>query len=165
MAIEPGMVVVDLGAGTGYFLPYLAQAVGPSGRVIALDVEADMVRYMNERAERAGLTNVSARQVPFEDPALQAASVERILVVDTWHHIQGRPQYAEKLAAALEEGGQLFIVDFTMEADHGPPPEHRLRPEDVRAELEAAGFEVELRKESLPDQYVIVGTRRSPPPP
>src|SRR5262249_28911877 len=86
LRIEPGMTVVDLGAGTGYFLPHLSRAVGPQGKVIALDIEADMVRYMKERAGREGLPNVEARQVSPSDPALPPGSVDRVLIVDTWHH-------------------------------------------------------------------------------
>jgi SAM-dependent methyltransferase len=162
MAIRPGMTVVDLGAGTGYFLRHLSAAAGSSGAVIALDVEADMVRYMTERAAREGLTNVTARLVPFDDPGLAPETADRILIVDTWHHIADRGRYAAKLAAALRPGGAVLVVDFTHDTTRGPPKEHRLRPEEVAAELRAGGLLTETAREELPDQYIVVGRRARP---
>ncbi|HUH04418.1 MAG TPA: methyltransferase domain-containing protein [Kofleriaceae bacterium] len=160
LSLSDGMTVADLGAGTGYFLPHLSRAVGTSGKVLGLDVEPDMVRYMNERAAREQLANVQARVVGTDDPELAAASVDRILIVDTWHHIGARAAYAGKLAAALKPGGAVYIVDFTMETERGPPPKHRLRSADVIAELTAAGLRAELIAEDLPDQYIVVGRKQ-----
>jgi hypothetical protein len=61
--------------------------MGPEGKVVGLDIEQDMVRYMSERAQREHLANVTARVVPLDDPQLRAASADRVLIVDTWHHI------------------------------------------------------------------------------
>jgi SAM-dependent methyltransferase len=161
MAIAPGMVVADLGAGTGYFLPYLSRAVGDQGRVLALDIEPDMVAHMTARAEHEKLGNVVAQLVKPDDPGLPPESVDRVLIVDTWHHIDARPGYATKLRAALRPGGTVTIVDFTLESSHGPPKEHRLRPEVVLEELAQGGLRAEVLKTALPDQYVVRGTRRA----
>jgi SAM-dependent methyltransferase len=160
LGLSPGMTVVDLGAGTGYFLPHLARAVGPKGRVLALDIEPDMVRYMKERAAREGLAGVEPRMVAVDDPGLPAGSVDRVLVVDTWHHIPNRAPYASKLASALAPGGAVVVVDFTKEAHRGPPPEHRLPPEQVVAELGAAGLAAAIVPAPLPEQYIVMGRRR-----
>ena len=157
LRITPGMTAVDLGAGTGYFMPYLARAVGPQGSVLALDLEADMVRYMRERAVREKLSNVKAIQVAPDDPGLAAGSAARILVVDTWHHIPAREAYAKKLRAALAPCGMIAVVDFTLESQRGPPKAHRIPPEKVVAELAAAGLVAEVADEGLPDQYVVLG--------
>jgi len=159
MRIEPGMTVADIGAGTGYFEPYLSRAVGSKGRVLALDIEPDMVRYMKERAAREKLGNVDAILAPADDVGVPAASADRVLVVDTWHHIHQREQYAARLASALRPGGMVAIVDFTLESKRGPPPDHRLAPDTVMAELRAGGFTAELASESLPDQYIVLGRR------
>jgi predicted methyltransferase len=159
LRIAPGMTVVDLGAGTGYFLPHLSRDVGPSGKVIALDIEPDMVRYMKVRAAREGLANVASRLVPLDDPQLPAGSVDRVLVVDTWHHIDGRPAYAAKLRAALAPGGAVFVVDFKLDATRGPPPAHRLSPERVAAELAQGGLASEIVPAPLPEQYIVAGRR------
>jgi ubiquinone/menaquinone biosynthesis C-methylase UbiE len=159
MRITEGQTVADVGAGTGYFLPHLARAVGARGRVLGLDIEPDMVRYMRERAAREGLVNVEAKVVPLADPGLTAGAIDRVLLVDTWHHIADRTAYATKLRGALAPGGAVYIVDFTREAKHGPPAQHRLRAEQVVDELTAAGLKAQVIEEPLPDQYIVVGRR------
>ena len=162
MAIEPGMIVVDLGAGTGYFLGPLSAAVGADGVAVGLDIEESMVEHMRERSEREGWHNVEARVVTPDDPQLASASVDRVLVVNVWHHIEGREDYARKLHEGLRAGGEVWVVDFTKESSHGPPVDHRLDPEEVMAELAAGGLETRLVEgETLPEQYVVVG-RRAP---
>lgn len=160
LAIEPGMTVVDLGAGTGYFLPHLARAVGPEGRVIALDVEPNMVRHMEERIAREGIANVEARVAATDDPGLDPGSVDRVLVVDTWHHIEGRERYAARLRDALREGGTVTVVDFTRESPQGPPPAMRLSAEAVVEELRAGGLAPAIREERLPYQWVVTAQVR-----
>jgi SAM-dependent methyltransferase len=159
LAVTAGLTVADLGAGTGYFESRLSAAVGAEGHVLALDVAPEMVAYMTERFTREGLTNVEARQVGFESAGLAPASVDRILVVDTWHHVENRLPYARELAAALREGGTLTIVDFTMESPEGPPVAMRLSAESVIEELSAAGLRAELVTESLPHQWIVRGAR------
>ncbi len=162
LTLKPGTRVADIGAGTGYFEPHLSRAVGPSGSVFALDVEDSMVAYLRERAARESLTNVTASKVEFEDPKLAKQSVDRVLIVNTWHHIAGREAYAKKIKEGLVSQGFVAIVDFTLEATHGPPKEHRLSPEQVKKELESAGFRVEIATETLPEQYVVIGHNPSP---
>lgn len=160
LALAPGMVVADIGAGTGYFEKRLSQAVGPNGAVIAVDIEPDMVRYLRERAHREHTPNVEARLAAPDDPKLAPGSVDRILIVDTWHHIPDRVAYGRKLAAALEPGGAVFVVDFTQETDKGPPKQHRIPPAQVVDELTRAGLTASVVEVGLPDQYVVRGERR-----
>jgi|GEM_PF-1004584 len=156
MQIRRGMTVADIGAGTGYFLPYLHHAVGTKGQVLALDLAKTLVQHMNTRAQKAGWKNVKAIQVKPTDPQLKANSVDRILIVNTWHHISHRIAYAKKLVKALKPGGALYIVDFTMEARKGPRKNHRLKALQVQRELDKAGFASSMAlKESLPDQYIV----------
>jgi ubiquinone/menaquinone biosynthesis C-methylase UbiE len=155
MKITAGMTVADIGAGTGYFEPWLSRAVGPTGKVLALDVEPDMVRYITERAAREHLANVTASQVAIDDPQLPKGKVDRILIVDTWHHIPSREAYAAKLRDALSAEGSITIVDFTKASPHGPPPQHRLTPEQVVGELRTTGLSAGVVPSSLPDQYIV----------
>jgi predicted methyltransferase len=152
-----GMTIVDLGAGTGYFIAYLSEAVGREGRVLALDTEQSMIDAMAARIERDELENVWPRIVAPNDPALIRRSVDRVLVVNTWHHISERVAYGEKLLPGLRPGGLLLIVDFTMDSPVGPPPQKRLTHDTVVRELEAAGFVAEVVEESLPYQYAVAG--------
>lgn len=161
LGLAPGMTVADLGAGTGYFVPHLSRAVGPGGRVVALDVSPEMVAWLSEETLPAlALDNAEARLVERDDPGLAAGSVDRVLVVNTWHHVPAREAYAARLAEALAPGGEVWVLDFTLEADEGPPVEMRLTPEEVAAELAAGGLEAEVvAAEELPKQYAVVGRR------
>jgi SAM-dependent methyltransferase len=161
LAIAPGMTVADLGTGTGYFVPHLSRAVGPTGKVLALDIEPDMVRYVAERARREALGNVEARACAADDPSLADGSVARILIVDTWHHIPARGAYAKKLEKALAPGGFVMVIDFTRRSPHGPPVRHRITAEQVIRELAEGGLAAEQVDSELSDQYVVVG-RRAP---
>ena len=161
MAIAPGMTIADVGAGTGYFEPHLSKATGATGKVLAIDLEADMVRWTNERAKREGLANVEAMLGAPADPKLAPSSVDRVLVVDTWHHIEDRAGYAKKLATALRPGGIVFIVDFTKESPHGPPAHARLTPDEISADLRGAGLEAKKIEVNLPYQYMIGASRPS----
>ena len=158
LELGPGMVIADIGAGTGYFAVRLARAV-PDGQVIATDIEPGMIRHMTDRAAREQLPNLHAVLTPPADPMLAAGSVDRILVVDVWHHIDDRVGYARALAKALRRGGKLAIVDFTREARQGPPPAMRLTPDQVIAELRDAGLTASLSPTVLPEQYIVIATR------
>jgi SAM-dependent methyltransferase len=160
MEIEPGMTVADLGAGTGYFLSYLSAAVGGAGKVLGLDPEAELVQFMVERAEREGWGNVEPRKIPYDDLGVEPGSLHRVLVVNTWHHIENREAYSERLLRALAPSGRVYIVDLTHESPSGPPPEHRLKPRQILGDLTQGGFEGKLLEEDLPRQFVVVAWRR-----
>ncbi len=157
MQIKAGMHIADIGAGTGYFLPYLHKAVGATGHVEGLDINGPMVKHMAERIQKAGWSNVKARQVKTDDPQLANQSVDRVLVVNTWHHIADRVAYAKKIKAGLKVGGSVWIVDFTMEAKRGPNKKHRLSPAQVIKEFQEAGLKARIVPSSLPDQYIVEG--------
>ncbi len=159
LSLRPGMIVADVGAGTGYFEPHLARAVGQTGKVLALDIEPNLVAFMRDRFVREHLENARASLCLPDDPLLGEASVDRIVLVDTWHHVPDRVLYAQRLSKAVRVGGAIFVVDFTLESKMGPPPEHRLSADVVRAELAGAGLDATILGESLPEQYVVVGWR------
>jgi cyclopropane fatty-acyl-phospholipid synthase-like methyltransferase len=160
MGVEEGMTVVDIGAGTGFFVPFLARAVGAGGKVLALDVEPNMVEHLRARAAESGLAQVEARRVDPGDPGVAAGSVDRILIVNTWHHIDDRGAYSAKLREGLAAGGSVWVVDFDKTSSKGPPAQHKLEPREVIAELEAGGLAAEQVAEDLPEQYVVVARAR-----
>ena len=152
--LEPGAIVADIGAGTGYFSVRIAKRV-LQGKVLAADVEPDMVRYLGERARREGLSNVVPVQASADAANLPEAA-DLILVVDTYHHIGHRIHYFAKLKESLRPGGRLVIVDFTAASPEGPPLEHRIPPEKVAEELAAAGYTLAETHDILPRQYFLI---------
>jgi predicted methyltransferase len=156
MQITPGMTVADIGAGTGYFTPFLSQAAGEGGKILALDIEADMIRYLGERKQKEGWQNVETRQVKTDDPMLAPGEAHRIVIVNTWHHIWEREKYGAKLLSGLAADGTLTIVDFTLQSKMGPKQSEKLSEAQVIEELKKAGFQAEIATETLPEQYVII---------
>ncbi len=162
MQIEPGMTLVDLGAGTGYMLPWLVTAAGDTGKVIAADVSSEMLRYLTEMIREKGWKNATTHEAKYESPALADDTVDRLVTVNTWHHIEQREAYAALLYRAMRKGGLVVVVDFLAEPTEGfgPPLEMRLKAEQVASELSAGGFATEIISESLPRHYIVVAKRR-----
>ncbi|MBI3936796.1 MAG: class I SAM-dependent methyltransferase [Betaproteobacteria bacterium] len=154
LALAPGAAVADIGAGTGYFAVRLARAL-PKGRVTGVDTEPDMVRYLNERAKREGLANLSAQLGAADGPRL-AAPVDLVIVVDTYHHIPQRERYFTRLRDALKPGGRIAIIDFRANAPMGPPARFLVPPERVKQEFARAGYELAQEHVFLPYQYFLV---------
>ncbi len=159
LAVKPGQVVADIGAGSGYFSRRFATAVGPAGKVLAVDIEPGLLEYVRDRAEREGQANLLTVLASETDPRLAPGSVDMIFVCNTIHHFDDRPAYIQKMRQALRPGGRVVVVDYFPEAqlEHGPPPSMRLPASTVSEELKAAGLATETL-EFLPVQYVVVGT-------
>jgi ubiquinone/menaquinone biosynthesis C-methylase UbiE len=157
LALREGERVADIGAGTGYFALRLARAVGPTGRVYAVDVSPDMVRLLNRRVRDAKLANVVTVLADTDDPLLAEASVDRVVIVNTWHHVDARPKYLEILRRVLKPGGQVVQIDFhKRDLPVGPPAGMKIAREDVVGEMEAAGFRLAAEHSFLPYQYFLV---------
>jgi SAM-dependent methyltransferase len=146
--------VADIGAGTGYFSVRIAKLV-PDGKVFAVDIEPDMLRYLGERAHHEHLHALRTVQASADNPNLPEP-VDVALIVDTYHHIDDRVGYFSRLKSSLRPGGRVAIVDFKTDAPDGPPPERRIPPDKVTAELEQAGYTLVARHEFLPRQYFLV---------
>jgi SAM-dependent methyltransferase len=154
LALKPDARVADLGAGTGYFSARLAN-MAPQGRVYAVDIEPDMVRFLADRAKREGLKNLTAVQGAPDDPRLPE-KVDLILLVDVYHHIEARAGYFRKLSQSLRPGGRIAIIDFTLDSPQGPPPSARVAPATVKTEMKAAGYALAAEHRFLPHQYFLV---------
>jgi SAM-dependent methyltransferase len=154
LQLERTARVADLGAGTGYFSVRIAKRV-PVGKVFAIDIEPDMVRYLRERAQREHLSVLVPVLASAESSNLPEP-VDLILVVDTYHHIDHRIGYFARLRESLRPNGRLAIVDFKADSPNGPPLEHRISPEKLTAELNAAGYSLVATHLFLPRQYFIV---------
>jgi predicted methyltransferase len=163
LKLAPDARVADLGAGTGYFAVRLANMV-PKGRVYAVDIEPDMVKYLGERARREKLPNMVAVQGTPADPRLPE-KVDLIMLVDVYHHIEDRTEYFRRLASSLAPGGRVAVIDFKLDAPAGPPRAARIAPDRVKDELARAGLRLVEEHGFLPHQYFLVfaaqGGRRS----
>ncbi len=157
LRIVPGMTVADLGAGTGYFNRYLSKAVGPRGMVLALDTEVEMVQHMAERNRREKLSNVLPVLVNPDDPFLPSHRLDRVLIVDTYHHIDDRLNYFRRMKEALAPKGSVVVVDyFKRPLPVGPPPEHKLGRDFVIDEMRQSGYTLAREETFLPYQYFLV---------
>ena len=154
--LEPGSMAADVGAGTGYFTFPLARAVGPEGRVLAIDIEANMVEHLRERAAEEGTAWVEPLLVPPDDPGIPEGAADCILVVDTYHHIHDRVDYLRRLRRALAPGGEVVVIDFfKRELPVGPPLEHKMARDHVVAEFLEAGYLLRAEETFLPHQYFL----------
>ena len=156
LRLRPDARVADIGAGTGYFSARLSRML-PRGKVYAVDLEPDMVRYLGERAEREGLKNLfpvrgSAREANLPEP------VDLALLVDVYHHIDDRPRYFERLKESLRADGRVAIIDFRLDAKDGPPRAARIPPAQVKREMAQAGYALAAEPDFLPNQYFLIFT-------
>ena len=144
LRIEPGDAVAEIGAGSGYWLPWLSEAVGPDGRVYAVEVDDDKVSALNQLVRDEGFLNVEVIRGEFADPLLPDAQINLAMTCLTYHHIEEREAYFEKLRQALSPGGRVAHLDDTGEV---PIPliwlaskGHWTKPDDMKREMEAAGY-------------------------
>jgi predicted methyltransferase len=157
LGLRPDAVIADVGAGTGYFAVRFANMV-PAGKVYAVDVEPDMVRYLAERAKKEKRANLVAVKGAAGDPRLPEKA-DLVVLVDAYHHIGQRERYFRALAGSLKPGGRIAVIDFRMDSPSGPPKSARVAPERVKAELAAAGYALAEEHGFLPRQYFLVFTR------
>jgi len=147
MAVAPGGAVADVGAGNGFFTVRLADAVGASGLVYAVDISDGVLRSLRERVERDGRHNVKVVSGETDDPRLPDTSVDAVLINNAYHEMDAHQAMLGHLWKALRPGGRLVIVDqiegSRRDADRGrQTARHEIAPGLVRADLEAAGFEI-----------------------
>lgn len=161
LKLQPGQVVADLGAASGYLSRPMAQAVGPKGWVFAVEVESGFFAPLHQLAADYGIHNIATVLATADDPCLPEASVDVILICNTLHHIEERPAYYDKLKRALKPKGRFVVVDFFHDRDIpvGPKRSERLSVRQVNDELSAAGFQVSQELNLLPYQYIITGQR------
>ena len=150
-----GRTVADLGAGTGFFSVRLAAA---GAKVFAVDVDQRFVDYIAARAKKEPHGDrIEARLATLDDPKLEPASVDDVLLVDVYHHIDAREAYFRRLLSAFRPHGRLFVVDFKKgDLPVGPPDMLKLPAEHVVLELTRAGYgEPEVDTTTLPYQYIV----------
>jgi len=163
LALRPGMTVADLGAGTGYFSRHLAAAVGPNGTVLAIETEPNLVVHLRERAEKESTANVVPVLASRDNPRLPWGVVQVLLIVDTFHHIDDRRAYFERLTPVLAREARIAVIDWKKtELPVGPDIDHKLARAQVVDEMKAAGFHLVDEPRALPYQYFLIFSSREP---
>jgi predicted methyltransferase len=160
LALGPGQTACDIGAGPGYFTLRLAKAVGPQGRVYAVDVDPAILASLRDRLEPTGLTNVTPVLAAVRDPWLPKAACDLILIVDTYHHFYDGPAYLRRLTEALRPGGRIANIDYKKEDGvNGPPSSERVSRDEFVADAARAGLAPVSEPAFLPRQYFVILAR------
>ena len=152
--VRPGQAVCDLGCGNGYHALPLAEALGPEGTLYAVDLQPEMLAMLAQLAGAGGLRNVRCIQAELDDPRLEPASCDLVLLVDVYHELSRPVRVMGHVREALRPGGRVVLVEFRSEDPSVPiKPEHTMSKAQVVRELAAHGFgwadEVGLRGEPL----------------
>jgi SAM-dependent methyltransferase len=141
--LKPGMVIADIGAGTGVFSREFSKAVGASGKVYAVDVEKELLDYIRDRAAKEKQTNIQPVQGKFEDPAIPARDVDIAFFHDVLHHIEKRQQYLKSLSTYIKPKGLIALIEMDRSdpnTGHRGDPNMLLDRKDVDAWMAESGF-------------------------
>ena len=157
--LAPDDVVADLGAGTGYFTFRLAPLV-PQGRVYAVDIQPEMLRIIEARADEDGVANVAPVLGSETAPGLRPRSTDLTLVVDAYHEFSNPREMLRGIFDATRPGGRLVLVEYRAEDPDVPiKPLHKMTEAQARREVETAGFRFVENRDVLPQQHVLVFER------
>ncbi len=133
IGIEPGMVGAEIGAGRGRYVVQLAVRVGESGKIYAEDIDAAALRHLDQRCERWGLSNVESVLGEVTEPKLPPGELDFIFIISSYHHFEDPTTLLRNARAALKPDGMLAIGEWLRST----------APEDVEAQVSAAGFRLE----------------------
>jgi len=141
--LKPGLIVADIGAGTGAFSRPLAKAVGPTGKVYAVDIQQGLLDYINQRAKKEKIANIQTVLGQFDDPKLPAHDVDLALINDVLHHIEHRSVYLKALASYLKPNGRIAVIEMDKNDPNTPhrnEPEMLISKDDANQWMAAAGL-------------------------
>jgi len=157
LALKLGMVVADVGAGTGYIARRMAALVGPMGVVYAVDVQPEMIRMLQALAAKARLPQIKPVLGAADDVRLAAASVDLAIMVDVYHELEFPREMLASIVRALKAGGRVVFVEYRAEDPRVPIKAlHKMSEAQVRREAGALGLQWERTASGLPWQHVIV---------
>jgi SAM-dependent methyltransferase len=157
IGVLPGMIVADVGAGSGYMTTRLAQRVGPSGKVYANDVQPALLEILRDKAQRDGLTNIDVVLGTEEDARLPEHAIDLVLLVDVYHEFSQPQKMLQSIRRSLNPGGELVLIEYREEDPSIPIADaHRLGVADALTEVQAEGFTFDRLIPGLPRQHIIV---------
>jgi SAM-dependent methyltransferase len=156
LGLQPDDVVADIGAGTGYFSFPISQVV-PKGKVLAVDIQPEMIALLNQQKQRRKVTNVLPVLGKIDDPQLPAGGVDLVLMVDAYHEFSHPREMMEKIVRSLKPGGRVALVEYRAEDPKVPiKPLHKMSLKQARKEMEAVGLVLLENKEGLPWQHLML---------
>jgi ubiquinone/menaquinone biosynthesis C-methylase UbiE len=145
LSLKSGMIVADIGAGSGLFSRPLAKAVAPAGKVYAVDIQQDLLDYINQRDQEENIHNIQTVLGEFGDPKLPARDVDLAFINDVLHHIQNRAAYLKVLGSYTKANGRIAIIEFNKDdpdAPHRNQPELQVGREEILQWMSDAGFKL-----------------------
>ena len=164
LAIEPGMTVADIGAGTGYISRRLAAQVGTGGVVYAVDVQPEMVGMLRTMVSSSKLLQIRPLLGAADDVRLPAASVDVALMVDVYHELAYPREVLASIVRALKPGGRVVFVEYRAEDPRVPiKAVHKMSEAQVRREASASGLSWVRTAGGLPWQHVVIFRKSSNP--
>jgi SAM-dependent methyltransferase len=157
LALTTGMVVADVGAGTGYMSLRMAKRVGPSGKVYAEDIQPEMLALLKRMQAKLKITNVETVLGTSSDARLPTGAIDLELLVDVYHEFSEPTKMLDSLRSALRPEGRLVLLEYRKEDPKIPiRPEHTMTVQEVKTELGAAGFRMDRVIETLPLQHILI---------
>ncbi len=150
--LTTGERVADLGAGGGYFTWRLADAVGPTGKVYAVDIDPDMTGYLKATAQQRGYANVETIVAAPDDPKLPEHGIDLLFTCNTYHHIENRTAYFARVKQNLAPDGRVAIIDYRPEGFFQSIFPHATAAELIQREMSEAGYRLEHEYDFLPSQ-------------
>jgi len=156
LPLEPDDVVADIGAGTGYFsLPIAARV--PRGRVLAVDIQQEMLDIVGSRTKSAGIRNVEPVLATETNPGLPAGTVDLVLMVDAYHEFSHPREVMTGVARGLKTGGRVVLIEYRGEDPSVPILElHKMTEAQARKEMSAVGLEWQETRDVLPQQHFMI---------
>jgi SAM-dependent methyltransferase len=155
--VVPGNTVADVGAGTGYFSIRIARKIVPGGKVIATDIQPQMLKMLEANAKKANVENITTVLCTETDAKLPLASVDLALMVDVYHELSRPAETLAQVRVSLKPGGRLALVEYRGEDATVPiKPEHKTTLAQLRMELDRAGFALSEDLEFLKHQRVVI---------
>ena len=162
--LKPGMVMADIGAGTGIFTLHFAQAVGENGKVYAVEIAKNFLEHIKARASKASAANVQTILCTERSVELPETSIDLAFICDVYHHFEFPRASLATLHKALKPGGELVLIDFKRipgESSDFIMGHVRAGQEVFEAEVTAAGFEkVDEVKDLLKENYFVKFRRK-----
>jgi len=156
LGLKEGMTVCDMGCGNGYHTLRLARLVGEKGRVLAVDIQPEMLDLLKERAEAEKIANVQPILGTLTDPKLPPGKLDLILCVDVYHEFSHPVHMLAAMRKSLKPGGKLVLVEFREEDPQVPIlPLHKMSKKQILKELLANGYKLDAEFNELPWQHVM----------